>query len=86
MIFAPNKLFFLAFIPQFVSPSNHATVQFLVVGLISVCPNTPVDLVVIGLAALIASRIVNSPDLVRKQRTTSGVGMIGLGVYVATSK
>jgi threonine/homoserine/homoserine lactone efflux protein len=81
-----TALFFLAFIPQFISPAGHPTLQFLFLGIISVCLNTAVDFVVIWLAAPIASRFMNRPDLVRKQRTASGVGMIGLGVYVAASK
>ncbi len=37
-------------------------------------------------AALIARRLAGNPNFIKKQRTASGVGMIGLGVYVAASK
>ena len=82
-----TALFFLSFIPQFVlPPRGHVALQFLVLGGISVGLNTAVDLVVVGLAAPIARRLASNPQLIERQRTASGVGMIGLGVYVAASK
>lgn len=84
----PNTaLFCLSFIPQFVAPAKgHITVQFLVLGKISVCLNTAVGLIVVLFAASIARRFADSPNFVDKQRTASGVGMIGLGIYVGASK
>ena len=82
-----TALFFLSFIPQFVSPAKgHLILQFLILGAISVVLNTTVDLVVVGFAGLIAQRLARNPKLIERQRTGSGVGMIGLGVYVAVSK
>ena len=79
-----TALFFLSFIPQFVSTTNgHATLQFLLLGTISVVLNTCADLTVVALASNLAQRLRHSPSLARKQRTASGVGMIGLGIYVA---
>ena len=79
-----TALFFLSFIPQFVSTTNgHATLQFLLLGTISVVLNTCADLVVVALASTLAQRLRHSPSFARKQRTASGVGMIGLGIYVA---
>jgi threonine/homoserine/homoserine lactone efflux protein len=82
-----TALFFLSFIPQFVVPAKgHMTVQFLILGAISVSLNTAVDLIVVVFAASIARRLAGNPNFIERQRTASGVGMIGLGVYVAASK
>lgn len=82
-----TALFFLSFIPQFVSPARgHMTLQFLILGAISVSLNTAVDLIVVGFAASLALRLARRPKWIERQRTASGAGMIGLGIYVATSK
>jgi len=82
-----TALFFLSFIPQFVSPAGgHVTRQFLLMGTISVALNTAVDLLVVMFAGALAQRLKQNPKFSRTQRTASGVGMIGLGVYVAASK
>jgi len=81
-----TALFFLSFIPQFVVPGKgHATLQFLVLGVISVALNTAVDLVVVFFAAALAERIRSSRSFNTKQRAASGLGMIGLGLYVAVA-
>jgi len=82
-----TALFFLSFIPQFVSPANgHITLQCLILGTISVVLNTAADLVVVALAGSFALRLARRPKLVERQRAASGVGMIGLGLYVAVTK
>ena len=82
-----TALFFLSFIPQFVSPANgHMTLQFLILGTISVTLNTTVDLIVVGFAGSLGLRLAHRSKFVETQRTASGVGMIGLGIYVAASK
>lgn len=82
-----TALFFLSFIPQFVSSAKgHMILQFLILGTISVSLNTAVDLIVVGFAGSFAPRVKNHPKFIERQRTASGVGMIGLGVYVAASK
>jgi threonine/homoserine/homoserine lactone efflux protein len=82
-----TALFFLSFIPQFVSPAKRQmTVQSLILGAISVSLNTFVDLIVVGFAASIARSHARSPNFIGRQRTASGLGMIGLGIYVAASK
>ncbi|MBV8549885.1 MAG: LysE family translocator [Acidobacteriaceae bacterium] len=79
-----TALFFLSFIPQFVALSKgHAALQFLLLGSISVALNTAVDLLVVLFAAMIAKRVRTSRSFNAKQRAASGMGMIGLGLYVA---
>ena len=82
-----TALFFLSFIPQFVSTARgHLVMQFLWLGSISVALNTTADLLAVFLAGAVAHKLKDNPGFTRKQRTASGVGMIGLGVYVATTR
>jgi threonine/homoserine/homoserine lactone efflux protein len=82
-----TALFFLSFIPQFVSPAKgHVVLQFLIFGTISVILNTAADLLVVGFAGSLAQRLAHRPQLIERQRAVSGAGMIGLGIYVAASK
>jgi len=77
-------LFFLSFIPQFIVPGRgHVFLQFVVLGAISVLLNTIADLVVVFLAAPLERKLKNSVKFRRRQRLASGLGMIGLGAYVA---
>jgi threonine/homoserine/homoserine lactone efflux protein len=79
-----TALFFLSFIPQFVMlDKGHFALQFLLLGSISVALNTAVDLLIVVFAAAVAKRITKSRSFNAKQRVASGIGMIGLGVYVA---
>lgn len=79
-----TALFFLSFIPQFVSPERgHVLSQFVVLGVLSVSLNTCADLLVVGLASPIERRLKSSARFRRNQRVASGVGMIGLGAYLA---
>ncbi len=77
-----TALFFLAFIPQFVSPTRgHVFLQFLLLGMISVTLNTCADLTVAFFAGLIRERLRSNVVLQKRQRVASGIGMIGLGVF-----
>jgi threonine/homoserine/homoserine lactone efflux protein len=79
-----TALFFMSFIPQFVSMTRgHVTLQFLMLGTVSVTLNTCADLVVVMSASVLARRLKGDERFARRQRTASGVGMIGLGIYVA---
>lgn len=81
-----TALFFLAFIPQFVNRADGPVFwQFLLLGAISVTLNTSCDLVVTLLAAPIGARLRSSATLRRRQRTATGLTLIGLGAYVAVS-
>lgn len=82
-----TALFFLSFIPQFVNRgAGHVFLQFLALGAISVVLNTSADLIVIVLAGPLGEKIRSSATFRRRQRTVTGVIMIGLGTYLATSE
>jgi threonine/homoserine/homoserine lactone efflux protein len=82
-----TALFFLSFIPQFVDRQNgHIFLQFLILGSVSVVMNTAADLVVTVLAGPLGNRIRSSATFRRRQRTATGVIMVGLGTYLATSE
>jgi threonine/homoserine/homoserine lactone efflux protein len=79
-----TALFFLSFLPQFVSPERgHVVFQLLVLGTISVVLNTAVDLVVVMFAVPFRGFLRTNTRFRRNQRLASGVGMIGLGAFVA---
>ena len=80
-----TAIFFLAFIPQFVSRAGSVFGQFLLLGTISVALNTGCDLIVTFAAAPIGARLRSSPVLGRRQRTATGLTLIGLGAFVAVS-
>jgi threonine/homoserine/homoserine lactone efflux protein len=82
-----TALFFLSFIPQFVNRgSGHIFLQFLLLGSVSVGLNTAADLVVTALAGPLGNLIRSSATFRRRQRAATGVIMIGLGTYLATSE
>jgi len=79
-----TALFFLSFIPQFISPQiGHIFLQFLIFGTVSVALNTTADLLVVSLADPLGRKLRASATFRRRQRVASGFGMIGLGAYVA---
>ncbi len=81
-----TALFFLSFIPQFISPAlGHVFLQFLILGTVSVGLNTGADLLVVSLAVPLGGKLKASAVFRRRQRMASGFGMIGLGAYVALS-
>jgi threonine/homoserine/homoserine lactone efflux protein len=81
-----TALFFLSFIPQFIAPERgHVFLQFATLGIVSVTLNTAADLVVVSLAVPLERKLKSSARFRRGQRTASGLGMIGLGAYVALS-
>ena len=81
-----TALFFLSFVPQFVvRSSGHVFAQFVLLGTISVVLNTCADLVVVQFAGPLGQRMRESPRFRTRQRTASGLGMIGLGAFVAAA-
>jgi threonine/homoserine/homoserine lactone efflux protein len=82
-----TALFFLSFIPQFVTRgAGHVFFQFVLLGTVSVVLNTTADMVVILLAGPLGKKIRSSAVFRRRQRTVTGAIMIGLGSYLATSE
>jgi threonine/homoserine/homoserine lactone efflux protein len=81
-----TALFFLAFLPQFVSPAKgHVMAQFAFLGSVSVVLNTSADLAVAAFAGLLSERLRKDRRLRERQRVASGLGMIGLGLYAGGS-
>ncbi len=81
-----TALFFLAFLPQFVVPTDPVMPQLVLLGTICVALNTLVDV----LAVLAASRLLeSSPGRSARARLlsrASGLTMIGLGAYMALAR
>lgn len=81
-----TALFFVAFLPQFVSPNESLVPQLVVLGSICVALNTLVDV----FAVLAADRLLKSQAAraarARMLTRTSGVTMLGLGAYLALAK
>jgi len=80
-----TALFFLAFIPQFVTHDAPLVPQFLLLGTISVVLNTSADVLVVMLAVPLQRRLGASALWRRRQQQVSGLALIGLGGYVAAS-
>jgi threonine/homoserine/homoserine lactone efflux protein len=81
-----TALFFLSFIPQFIAPERgHIFLQFATLGILAVTLNTAADLLVVALATPLERKLKSGPTFRARQRTASGLGMIGLGAYVALS-
>jgi threonine/homoserine/homoserine lactone efflux protein len=82
-----TALFFLAFIPQFVSHGRGGVLwQFLLLGSISVVLNTSFDILVTLLASPLGARLRSSARLRRRQRAATGLTLIGLGTYLALAE
>lgn len=74
-----TAIFFLSFIPQFVS---HPTLtQFILLGSISVTLNTLADLLVVAFAAPLSRKLTGTWR--RRQQLATGTGLVALGAYVA---
>jgi threonine/homoserine/homoserine lactone efflux protein len=78
--------FFLAFIPQFVDPTGHVALQFVVLGSVSVALNTLADIVVAFAASRIRDGAAARPAFIRRLREASGAAMIALGLGLALAK
>lgn len=81
-----TALFFLAFLPQFVSPSEALVPQLVLLGSVCVALNTLVDV----MAVFAADRLLKSGAArtarARLLTRVSGVAMLGLGAYMALAR
>jgi threonine/homoserine/homoserine lactone efflux protein len=81
-----TALFFLAFLPQFVSPGHAAVPQLILLGLIVVALNTAVDVV----AVLAAHRFVSAASAQAKRtrvlQRLSGTTMLALAAWLASAQ
>jgi threonine/homoserine/homoserine lactone efflux protein len=79
--------FFLAFVPQFVDPSQgQVALQFATLGAICVVLNTAADVVVAYLASSAQRQLRQRPGLIRRLREASGMVLCGLGVSLALAR
>ncbi|MGY4508693.1 LysE family translocator [Bradyrhizobium sp. USDA 3650] len=79
--------FFLAFIPQFLDPAgSNPTLQFIMLGAISVTLNTLADIVVVLMASATRTQLIGRPHLMRRLTQGSGVFIAGLGLSLALAR
>lgn len=78
-----TALFFLAFLPQFVTPGEPLVAQLVLLGSICVALNTFVDVIAVFAAARL---LQSSTARTRLLTRVSGVTMLGLGAYLALAR
>jgi threonine/homoserine/homoserine lactone efflux protein len=79
--------FFLAFIPQFLDPAGpNPTLQFVLLGAISVALNTFADVVVVLMAVATRGQLLGRPQLMRRLTQGSGLFIAGLGLSLALAR
>lgn len=82
-----SAAFFFAFIPQFLDPAGASlTLQFIVLGAISVTLNTLADVVVVLMASATRTQLIGRPQLMRRLTQGSGVFIAGLGLSLALAR
>lgn len=81
-----TALFFLAFLPQFVSPGEPLVPQLAALGGICVSLNTMVDVIAVFTADRFLKSGVARAARARLLATASGVTMLGLGAYLALAR
>ena len=81
-----TALFFLAFLPQFVSTAEPLVPQLVLLGSICVALNTLVDIVAVFAAARLLRSQVARAARARLMTRVSGATMVGLGTYLALAK
>jgi threonine/homoserine/homoserine lactone efflux protein len=79
--------FFLAFIPQFVSPEHGGVaLQFMTLGVVSIALNTGAALLATMLVARARDGMARRPLAIRRIREASGVVMCGLGALLVLAR
>jgi len=81
-----TALFFLAFLPQFVSPSEPLLPQLVLLGSICVALNTLVDVIAVFAADRLLQSSAARAARARLLTRLSGVTMLGLGAYLALAR
>jgi threonine/homoserine/homoserine lactone efflux protein len=81
-----TALFFLAFLPQFVSPGDPLVPQLVLLGSICVSLNTLVDVIAIFAADRLLKSGAARAARARLLTRVSGVTMLGLGAYLAVAR
>jgi len=81
-----TALFFLAFLPQFVSPGEPLVPQLVLLGSVCVALNTLVDVIAVFAANRLLEFGVARAARVRLMTRMSGVTMLGLGAYLALAR
>lgn len=78
-----TALFFLAFLPQFVSAEQgNVTLQFIVLGVIYAIIALLCDLFVAGMSGKLGGWLRNNPKFINYQDKISGSLLMGLGSYI----
>jgi threonine/homoserine/homoserine lactone efflux protein len=81
-----TALFFLAFLPQFVSPNEPLLSQLVLLGSICVALNTLVDVIAVFAADRLLMSGVARAARARLLTRVSGITMLGLGAYLALAR
>jgi len=81
-----TALFFLAFLPQFVSPGEPLVPQLVLLGSVCVALNTLVDVIAVFAANRLLEFGVARAARARLMTRMSGVTMLGLGTYLALAR
>jgi threonine/homoserine/homoserine lactone efflux protein len=81
-----TALFFLAFLPQFVSASEPLLPQVVLLGAICVALNTLVDVIAVFAASRLLMSGAARAARARLLTRVSGVTMLGLGAYLALAR
>lgn len=81
-----TAMFFLAFIPQFVSTQQALAPQFILLGSICVLLNTAVDLIAVAAASRFVASGASRAGRARWLSRLSGATMLALGVMVALAQ
>jgi threonine/homoserine/homoserine lactone efflux protein len=81
-----TALFFLAFLPQFVSPGEPLVPQLVLLGSICVALNTLVDVVAVFAADRMLASNAARATRARLLTRVSGITMIGLGAFLALAR
>ncbi len=81
-----TAIFFLAFLPQFVTPQEPLVAQFVLLGCICVALNTFVDIAAVSTAHTLLKSDLTSKARAKLLNRLSGVTMICIGAFLAFAR